>query len=275
MKKLLALLLSLLTLLTLTACGANAPDYDTSFTIFVNGEESWTPFPGKTDVVFTVSKDNILALRPGKTSVDFTGSQVGKTVITAKCDGKTAKARVEVKEMQLVIAYQYTPPQDNYHIESKITSNGYSYREGYAKIGDEEAMFDESNDWRQFSNISTGAYYTVIDGHWYEDVQWGFYTFVETGFGAPISSFHEFYEQLSLLGDANSRIQKLYQGSETVCGVECWVFETKGTLAQFATYWVDPQNGCCLKKASSTGDTVYEITTYDLNYTEWDADMHP
>ncbi len=273
MKKFFAILLSLLMLLSLTACGENAPVSDTSFTIFVNGEESWTPFPGKSGVEFSVSKENVLALRPGSSKVEFTGTQVGKTVITAKCDDLTAKASVEVREMQLTIAYHYDPPKDNYHIAVNNTEGESVYNQYFAKIGDGEAMMDESAEWKQFANVATGAYHTVVDGHWYEDVQWGFYSFEETGFGAPIASFAEFYEQLSLLGDADKRIEKLFVRKETVCSTECWVFDSKGTLGRFATYWVDPENGCCLKVSS--GDTVYEVTTYDLHYTEWDVNMHP
>ncbi len=288
MKKILALLLAVLMVFALVACdrgdnpgtqgGTEPPDgnYDAKYELFVNGEDEWTPFPGKSGVTFEVSKEDILSLSPTDSKVEFTGKKVGETVITATCEGKTATAFVKVKEMDVIIDYKYTPPTDNFCIAVKSTENGNSYINQYAKIGAEEAMIDESTDWQQFCNISTGTYYTVADGKWYEDVQWGFYSFEESGgHGSPICDFNDFVKLLGQMGFGNEKLTEFYAGQETLLDVDCWVFDSNGWNNIYAKFWVDPSNGCTLKKAGTTTDTVIEVTRYDLSYTEWDSSFLP
>ncbi len=252
----------------------NPPDkggYDAEYELFVNGEESWTPFPSEKSVSFKVSDESILSLRPSDSKVEFTGKEVGETIITATCEGKSAKAYVKVKEMKIVIDYHYNPPTDNYCIEVKNSENGSSYSNKYAKIGNEEAMIDESAEWQEFHDVSTGAYYTVVEKKWYEDSRWGFYSFEESGHGSPICDFNDFVKQLGQLGFGNEKLPEFYVGEETICDVDCWVFDTNGWNEIYAKFWVDKENGCTLKKAGTTSDMVYEVIRYDLSYTEWDS----
>ena len=50
-------------------------------------------------MTFECSKEDILAVRPGPSKVEFTGKQVGTVVITATLDGQEEKAFVKVKRM--------------------------------------------------------------------------------------------------------------------------------------------------------------------------------
>ena len=70
-----------------------------------------------------------------------------------------------------------------------------------------------------------------------------------------------------------SRLAEYYVGTETVLGVECWVFDAKGLNAMTTKYWVDKSNGCTLKMVN--GDEEMVLTHYDLNYTEWSSDLMP
>ena len=128
MKKLFALLLALVLVLSLAACGGGngdkppdggndspgtsqqeqdesaeddpAPEgIDAEYEIFVNGVEEWRPFPGKSGVTFSVSDTYVIACRETSSTISFTGKQVGSSTITATLDGVEKIATVKVKRM--------------------------------------------------------------------------------------------------------------------------------------------------------------------------------
>ncbi|MDO4567448.1 MAG: hypothetical protein Q4B99_00660 [Clostridia bacterium] len=285
MKQVWAILLAALMALSLAACGGGGADtpegaeYDAEFTIYVNGSDEWTPFEGKSGVAFDYS-GSVISMTSDATTVSFTGKQVGEAVITAAVEGEQSRALVRVRAMEpdedeIRIDYNYDPPQDNFCIEIRYYEAGETYNDIYAKIGAEEAGIYGYTGWQEFYNITTGEYYTVVDGMWYDDVLWGFDSFADMGHNPPITEFNEFVAALRQMGFDNGKLADFYVGTEIVCGVECWVFDTDGWNGQYVKYWVDPANGCALKKAGTTTDAVYEVVRYELDYTEWDEFFIP
>lgn len=294
MRRLLILSLALLLMFSLVACGgesggSEAPGntdppegYDAEYTIVIDGADSWRPFENGSGVTFASSKGGVISSTDDGKTVKFTGLAVGETDITATSGTDTAKALVKVvkrseqqdeQKAKFSGTYAYNPPTDNFCIETQSTRNGKSETDVWAKIGDEEANID-GDDWQGFYNVSTGANYTVLDGRWIEDVQWGFHSIADRGgVPSPLDTFNTFFQLLQKLGFGNEKLGDFYIGEETICGVKCWVFDTNGYNAIYAKYWVDPANGCTLKEAGTTEDYVCEVTTYDLDYTAWDASL--
>jgi hypothetical protein len=76
---------------------ANSGDYDATYTIYIDGADEWTPFPGSSGVTFAHSEESVLDVSDDGAKIAFTGKQVGESVITATLDGKEAKALVRVR----------------------------------------------------------------------------------------------------------------------------------------------------------------------------------
>jgi hypothetical protein len=64
-------------------------------------------------------------------------------------------------------------------------------------------------------------------------------------------------------------------GTATVCGVDCWVIDTKGKAYRDITFWIDPPNGCCLKWVDNKTGENHVATLYDLHFTEWLPSLKP
>lgn len=302
MRKWIALLLSALMLFSLTACDGGSggggtstepPDgYDAEFTIYVNGSEEWTPFPGKSDVTFAVSDDKVISCDESGSKISFTGKQVGKSVITATLDGTESKALVKVREMEgeLNINYAYNPPMDNYYLRYEDKSSGDveacgRIGEVYAESYSCSAFFynhyysDETKMMYEYDS-SAQSWKTYMDGP--HDAMRVYDEFLEEkaenaaghDSGLIIDSFESvFMRYFRQYGFDESRLAEYYVGTETVLGVECWVFDAKGLNAMTTKYWVDKSNGCTLKMVN--GDEEMVLTYYDLNYTEWSSDLMP
>jgi hypothetical protein len=76
---------------------ANTDDYDATYTIYIDGADEWTPFPGSSGVAFAQSEESVLDVSDDGEKIAFTGKQVGESVIAATLDGKEAKALVRVR----------------------------------------------------------------------------------------------------------------------------------------------------------------------------------
>lgn len=275
--------------------------YDEEFEIFVNGSGEWTPFPGKSGVEFEVSNEYAVSCQTTPSTISFTGKQVGKSVITATLDGEVKKALVEVKQMvakdeddddgeDVVIDYAYTPPMDNYYLRYEDKSSGDV--EACGRIGE---VYAESYSCSAFSynhyysdetkmmyeyDPSAQSWKTYMDGP--HDAMRVYDEFLEEkaenaaghDSGLIIDSFESvFMRYFRQYGFDESRLTEYYVGTETVLGVECWVFDAKGLNAISTKYWVDKSNGCTLKMVN--GDEEMVLTHYDLNYTEWSSDLMP
>ena len=160
MKKLFALFLALVLVLSFAACGINPtfggmngdnpPDggndnpgasqqeqdkstkdnpvpegNDAEFTIYVNGSEEWTPFSGKSGVTFSVADENLISVSDNGKKISFTGKQVGETVITATLDGAACEALVRVRAMKTndgSVALKFVRPE-RYYAQYSDTAN--------------------------------------------------------------------------------------------------------------------------------------------------------
>jgi len=67
-------------------------DYDREFTIYVNGRDDWTPYAGASGVTFSNSDNGVLTISDNGTKVEFTGIQVGNSIITATHSGNEKRA---------------------------------------------------------------------------------------------------------------------------------------------------------------------------------------
>ena len=169
MKKLFALLLALVLVLSLAACGGGnggkppdggsdspgtsqqeqdesaeddpAPEgVDAEYEIFVNGVEEWRPFPGKSGVTFSVSDTYVIACRETSSTISFTGKQVGRSTITATLDGVEKIATVKVKRM--------VEKEERYYITYKEPISHYSYEmDGGPDNGGSKVTFDGETHW--------------------------------------------------------------------------------------------------------------------------------
>lgn len=300
MKRLFTLLLALVLTFSLAACGgggggssggtggSSTPNssetppegYDAEYTIYVNGSDEWTPFPGKSGVGFTLSDDKVISVSDNGTKIEFTGKQVGESVITATLDGTESKALVKVvisgstkdgEDTEFTGTYKYSPPADNYHI-AYTNHLGNSYE--YAKIGDNEATVDYNSGWRHFWNVSTGGHSSFYDDKWIEDVLFDFEAFSDDTW-QPLDNFeHDIASFYRGMGSLDEKLPYHYVAIENYLGIDCWVFDSKSVNGNYAKYWVDPANGLTLKTTYTDGSTT-EITVYDLNYKEWDSAFRP
>ncbi len=172
--------------------------------------------------------------------------------------------------------YKYTPPTDNYYIETKEYI--------MARVGDQFTYIDkEDTDFSYHVNYYLEGVWSHWEGEWElsDYYEWGSY---EEEKDTPPLIFSEMEDGLlyylnAFTSDDESIGEALvdyYVGEETVAGVKCWVFDSKGINTLYCKYWVDPSNGVVLKYAWY-GDVDYEdeILVYDLNYTEMDASLYP
>lgn len=284
-------LITLITTVALMAAveGRAAPpdDYDAIFTVYVNGSESWTPFPGKSGVSFSNSNNNALAVRDNSTKVDFTGKQVGESVITATLDGTAKKALVRVRatdigeadkpekpgdESGTVIAEKYityNKPVKSYYIEytedekSKFEAYEdkkycYSFENYYKYVGSEEIDYTWTGNNRWYKHTGDPVYI----GSWLSE-EYKEHEYPLGNFAAYVSNYKGtsiFYKYgLSLTDVAASDnlempnhtdVTKFYIRSEKVINIMCDVYKDSQTASggtETWTWWVDPRTGFTLK----------------------------
>lgn len=287
MRKWLAMLLSLLMLFSLAACGEGSggggggstepPEgYDAEYTIYVNDAEKWTPFPGKSGVSFALSDSNAVSASDDGTTITFTGKQVGETVITATLDGTESKALVRVREMEADGAryyITYNQPISNYTYEIgggpdnggiRYTFDGFSRKDYYRN--DDGALIES------WDNMD-GWYGFICEGEIGEEAQHEGEErlFAQNLFYWPCSEFacwlidadydndgnvicyspntpmYEAYADDPQRLPDNVDVTSLYVRNEEVCGVDCYVL--KITSGQNYFYWVDPNTGWTLQYA--------------------------
>ncbi|HPE95079.1 MAG TPA: hypothetical protein PLT66_03305 [Bacillota bacterium] len=295
MKRITALLLSLLLLLSLAACGGGGgggssggtggseipPEgYDAEYTIYVNGAEEWTPFAGKSGVSFTVSDDKAISVSDNGSKIEFTGKQVGESVITATLDGTESKALVRVRAMAggdkddeekaAVPLIRELP--NSFYIE--YTAAGYentvsicltesSYCTKYFDA--DAARYGWNKDY-----YTPSVRYDYWEGYGWmdmtDDVGWtsGKFNSWLTDDDDPI-----FYEILCAFrmviaerGDkAINDISQYSTGkSETIANVKCEIYE----IGPYS-YWVEPTYHFCLKSVNS-GNVEFAVTKYEAPF---------
>ena len=127
------------------------------------------------------------------------------------------------------------------------------------KVGDNEA-YNDGHGGDRFWNIKTGKnwYYCPDAQGWTDDVDWEF-----EALGESFPILNSFAEEVDKTNFSN-----YYVGMEKILNINCWHFfvdfEDEDVVIQ---YWVDPSNGCTLKRQVDSNPAKV-VTVYDLKYTK-------
>ena len=159
--------------------------------------------------------------------------------------------------------YKFNPPTDNFFIT--INDQGTQFNETYMKHGDEEA-FNDGQGIDRFWNVKTGKnwYYKPDAQGWTDDVDWEF-----EPFGESFPIINAFANEVN-----HDNLSNYYVGNETLTvgnsekpsDINCWHFFVDSPDGNVIQYWVDPANGCTLKRQINN-EPPKVVTVYDLNYT--------
>ena len=235
----------------------------------------WMPFDNCDTVSYSVKFPNYIDFKPIKygNSIQVIAKRIGNSWITTKCGANDTTFVAEfiindtiappvvplpVKPATQAFTgiYKYTPPTDNYFIT--IHNQTGDFYETYMKHGDEEA-FNDGVGFDRFWNIKTGKvwYYCPDAQGWTDDVDWEF-----EPLDASCPALNAFEKDVT----DKSNLSKYYVGQEKVLGIDCWRFFVEQEDGSVNQYWVDPKNGCTLKRQFNS-DPPKVVTVYDFKYT--------
>lgn len=152
--------------------------------------------------------------------------------------------------------YSFNPPADHFFITA--TNPGSDCRETYVKVGTKEA-FNDGQGIDRIWDIKDGEnwYYRPEAQGWTDDVRWEFEPLGESFF--PLNTF--------ALEVDKANLSNYYVGMERVLDVNCWHFFVENEEDGVIQYWVDPANGCTLKRQVNN-EPAREVVVYDLKYTK-------
>lgn len=243
-------------------------------TIYIGDTILWQPFDWCDSLSYRISGHQNISYKPVNMGehLQIIAKHAGLTHISARRGENNLIAPVSiniiVKEHETVVIPELVKPQTqaftgNYHFNPPTnyffvtTYNPESdCRETYVKIGDIEAHND-GHGLDRYWNVKTGEnwYYRPEAQGWTDDVKWEFDPLGKSFF--PLDAFEKEVTN-------KSNLSKYYVGMEKVLDVNCWHFfvEEGNDVVQ---YWVDPTNGCTLKRQLNT-DPARVVTVYDLNY---------
>lgn len=249
---------------------------DKTFEITVGDTVIWQPFDACDNIGYSLTNPRTIkfSLVGFGDRIQVIGTQVGTSDVMAKCGGTTATAKFKVnppysepvevakptkpQTQAFTSTYRFNPPKDHFFIT--FTDPRNHCRETWAKIGNEEAYNDGHGTDRWWS-VKTGEnwYFVPEFQGWTDDVKWEFEAFSDNSF-FPMNAFQREV-------DTDGDLSQYYIGMERVLDVNCWMFfvEIEGNVVR---YWVDPSNGCTLKRQFNFEDPQ-EAVVYDLNYTKW------
>ena len=266
---------TLFALLTLFISGVFAQENE--FKINVGDTLVLHPFEQCSSVKYNISSKEYVLFNPLHFGEKFQviGIKPGTTRITASCNDEPSTAtiivldpnyqepevvefHIEKPELQpFTGTYQFLPPADHFFVT--ITNPNDEYRETYAKIGPEEA-YNDGHETDRFWNTQTGMnwYYVPSAQGWTDDVKWEFEAFGESFF--PLNAFAR---------EVNTdNLSQYFTGMEKVLDVDCWTFFVEDGNGNVVRYWVDPSNGCTLRRQTN-GEKPWEVTVYNLNFNKW------
>lgn len=250
---------------------------DNEFKISVGDTLALQPFLQCRSVKYNLSSKEYIQFTPLHYGEKFqiVGVKPGTTHLTATCDDEPATITIIVKDPNAVEpekvefqmekpetqpftgTYQFLPPADHFFIT--VTNPNDECRETYAKIGPEES-YNNGRDIDRFWNTKTGMnwFYVPSAQGWTDDVKWEFEAFGESFF--PLNAFAR---------EVNTDdLSQYYTGTDKVLDVDCWTFFVDNGDGNVTRYWVDPSNGCTLRRQTN-GDTPWEVTVYNLNFQKW------
>jgi hypothetical protein len=236
----------------------------------------WRPFDNCDNTGYEINGPKIISFKTVKFGdcIQVIAKRIGKSSIIATCNDSNdqAVARFTVFDPNDVPAvveipvkpatqtftgtYKFNPPTDNFFIT--INDLGTKRNETYMRHGDNEA-YNDGLGIDRFWNVKTGKnwYYRPDAQGWTDDVDWEFEAFGESF--PIINSFATEVEK--------DNLSKYYVGMEKVLDINCWHFFVDIEDNLVIQYWVDPSNGCTLKRQMNS-DPAKVVTVYDLKYTK-------
>ncbi len=248
---------------------------ETEFKMSLNDTIVWKPFDNCNALGYNTKGPKVISFKPihfGE-KIEIIAKKVGKCNIVATCQDNDTEAvasitvidpndvpiiaekPVKPETLPFTSTYSFNPPKNNFFIT--INDMGSGFNETYMKHGDDEA-FNDGQGVDRFWNVKTGKnwYYRPDAQGWTDDVDWEF-----DPFGESIPFINAFATEVN-----KDNLSNYYVGTEKVLDIDCWKFFVDfedGTVIQ---YWVDPANGCTLKRQINT-DPAKVVTVYDLKYT--------
>ena len=236
----------------------------------------WQPFTDCDMLGYNISGPKVISFTPvhyGE-KVQIIAKQAGRSSIIATCsdNGMKAMASIIVNEpytapvvdekpvkpetQAFTATYAFNPPADHFFVT--INDQGSGFNETYMKLGDNEA-YNDGQGLDRFWNVKTGKnwYYRAEAQGWTDDVDWEF-----EPFGKSFSPLNAFANEVE-----KDDLSQYYVGMEKVLDIDCWHFFVDFEDGRVIQYWVDPSNGCTLKRQIGN-DAPKVVTVYDLKYTK-------
>ena len=243
----------------------------------------WMPFEKCDAISYNVKGPKIINFKPIKFGdrLQIIAKEVGKSSIVATCNDNDTTAVVNVivfdpndvpvmaekpvkpATQPFTGAYQFNPPTDHFFVT--INNQATKFNETYMKLGDNEA-FNDGQGIDRFWNVKTGKnwYYRPDAQGWTDDVDWEFQPF-----GESFDPLNAFANEVN-----KDNLSNYYVGTETITvgnsekpsDINCWHFFVDSPDGNVIQYWVDPANGCTLKRQINN-EPPKVVTVYDLKYT--------
>ena len=236
----------------------------------------WRPFDSCNMISYNIQGPKVISFKPlhlGE-KIQVIAMKVGTGSIIATCTNQDLESvanfivydpndvpvvvekPVKPETMSFTGTYTFNPPTDHFFVTIRDTGSGFN--ETYMKLGDQEA-YNDGQGIDRFWNLKTGKnwYYRPDAQGWTDDVDWEF-----EPFGKSFAPLNAFANEVN-----KDDLSQYYVGMEKVLDIDCWHFFVDfedGTVIQ---YWVDPTNGCTLKRQINA-DPAKVVTVYDLNYTK-------
>lgn len=257
---------------------------ETEFKMALGDTVVWEPFEKCDAIGYNIKGPKVINFKPlhfGE-KIQVIAKKIGNSSIIATCQDNDTEAVAnfivyDPNEVPVVIekpvkpatktftgTYKFAPPTDNYFVT--INDMGSKFNETYMKHGDDEA-YNDGQGIDRFWNIKTGKnwYYRPDAQGWTDDVDWEFEPLTES---FPI--LNAFANEVD-----KSDLSNYYVGNETLTvggsdkpfDIECWKFFVDYPDGNVIQYWVDPANGCTLKRQMNA-DPAKIVTVYDLKYTK-------
>lgn len=269
-----------LTILTIILCIGSLAiaqvSHETEFKITVGDTIEWKPFGNCDRFEYNISDRLVISSKPIKYGDRFQiiAKQAGNSRIMVTCidDNTTVLANIIVSNpneapvtaktiekpdtQTFTDTYQFAPPADHFFISVSNPRN--NCQETFVKVGDNEA-FNDGQGTDRLWNIKTGKnwFYRPDAQGWTIDVDWDF-----EPFGASFFPLNTFVKEVN-----QDDLSQYYVGMEKVLDVNCWKFFVEQSDGSVIQYWVDPTNGCTLKRQVNN-DEPRMVTVYDLKYTK-------
>lgn len=251
----------------------------THYTIEVAAGEQYVWTPTQLPAIDNVSSSDVsvatVNLKKPRT-ITIQGKKTGEATITAKQGDQTVVVKVKIVPVVTPWKgpYVYNPPKTEFHIEYVDFNSGELCKTGNINHTQVDICGELYNVTQKGVGYHSELQYLPEVNGSHDDCYTGEPERAPLGYGShEIELFKHMKEEYA------ERFQKkladLYVGMEQVCGVNCWVFDSKGAQGLYWKMWIDPANGCCLKLVDKENGHGHEVKVYDLHYHSWTKDLMP